>query len=215
MARVQNTLIGRASGSVGQVVFLTWRLINVTRAKPVSVANPDTILQQQQRNRFGATVELYRILKDILAVGLKNRNRKMTLFNFFQYLNQQKCFDNVGDGTVAFLPENLKISYGLEKKPIVIGINAIYSGTNVSFTLMSVPFPEIGWDNQYFIAIFNVTKGTYVLSMGQFVQDQSSFNINMNEVIGMGSVVYAYIFIQNPLTKEVSDTVVSLVNVTS
>lgn len=215
MARVQNTLIGRASGSVGEVVFLTWRLINVTRAKPETVGNPNTILQQQQRNRFGATVELYRILKDVISVGLKNRNRKMTLFNFFQYLNQQSCFSNVGDGSVTFLPENLKLSYGLAQKPFVIGINAIYSVTNVSFTMGSIPYPEVGWDNQYFIAIFNITKGTYVLSMGQFVQDQSNFNINMNETIGMGSIVYAYIFVYNPLTKEVSDTVVSLVNVTS
>lgn len=34
MARVQNTLIGRASGSVGGATFTTWKGINVLKSKP-------------------------------------------------------------------------------------------------------------------------------------------------------------------------------------
>lgn len=174
MARVQNTLIGRASGSVGEVVFLTWRLINVTRSKPSSVANPDTILQQQQRNRFGATVALYRILKEILAVGLKNRNRKMTLFNFFQRLNQQNCFDNVGDGSVAFLPESLIISYGLVGK---IYLNTILASSgSTTCVLRTSNIYLVGQSNfdRMYIVGFNENTNEWALNIA--TQNRQTLN---------------------------------------
>lgn len=206
MARVQNTLIGRASGSVGQVVFLTWRLINVTRSKPSSVANPDTILQQQQRNRFGATVELYRILKDILAVGLKNRNRKMTLFNFFQYLNQQKCFDNVGDGTVAFLPENLIVSYGKNGGVNNLKLLGANGGPSVQFTWIDLPLPDgFTFNDKVYAAVFNENSGQWgVYSAASNFRNLQFLNLIMPSNQTTGDVLHGFIFFKNPETGLVS-----------
>lgn len=202
MARVQNTLIGRASGSVGEVVFLTWRLINVTRSKPVSVSNPNTILQQQQRNRFGATVELYRILKEVLAVGLKNRNRKMTLFNFFQYLNQQNCFDNVGDGTVAFLPEHLIISYGLAQKLKQGGIQTL-EVEGIVRVLFAGGNPPVENDNDLFFGVaFNEDTGQWGLSAPNTLWVGSQKNIYMPSSYNINQRLHIWwFFTNNSMTK--------------
>lgn len=220
MARVQNTLIGRASGSVGEVVFLTWRLINVTRAKPESVANPNTILQQQQRNRFGGIVGLYNLngyaadqatthMQAILKLGLKNRNRKMTLFNFFQKLNQQNCFDNVGDGSVAFLPENLKLSYGLE---ITASSKITTANNGANQFIWSSDNSNLNADNEdnYFAAVYwNETQNVWIFREFADLYRFSlhSFNLGAGHSLQTNDVIHLWQFNYNPYTFKCSDTV--------
>ena len=226
MARVQNTLIGRASGSVGQVVFLTWRLINVTRAKPTSVANPDTILQQQQRNRFGQTVGLYNLsgfpadefttnMQPLLQLGLKNRNRKMTLFNFFQKLNQQSCFDNVGDGSIAFLPENLKLSYGLEVTAPATITTANVGSNQFVWTSDTSNVNAGNYDNLFAAAVWNETQNVWIfrLNAGLYRLSSHSFNLGIGNNLQSGDVLHLWQFNYNPYTLNSSDTFYATVTV--
>ena len=62
MARVQNTLIGKSSGSVGGATFSTWKGINVLKSKAITVANPKTVGQLTQRNRMTLMVSIFRLI---------------------------------------------------------------------------------------------------------------------------------------------------------
>lgn len=48
--KVQNPLIGRSSGKVGNVIGQKWKNLNIIRTKPIEVANPRTEKQQANRN---------------------------------------------------------------------------------------------------------------------------------------------------------------------
>lgn len=50
MTKVQNPVIGRASGQAGGMVFSKLYGQNIMRARPHSVSNPNTIAQQAQRS---------------------------------------------------------------------------------------------------------------------------------------------------------------------
>lgn len=207
MARVQNTLIGRASGSVGMVVFLTWRLLNVTRSKPSSVANPNTIPQQYQRNRFAQTVGLYQLLRPILEVGFINRNRKMTLFNAFQHWNMKTAFQDAGGGLAEFLPQNLIVSKGLlqvKKINNVIAQNGYtscewYWPGNINGIGLSY------FDKAYCCAI-NMTQGTIAMSLGTAMRNINYAISNFTSNCESGDYIIAYVFFKSELNGDVSDS---------
>lgn len=206
MARVQNTLIGRASGSVGNVVFLTWKLLNVTRSKPLSVFNPDTVPQQQQRNKFGSIVELYRIIKPVVTIGLNNRNKKMSIFNFFQYLNQQQAFENLGGGLILFKPEKLTISYGLLPKMYNLVTFAIAS-TKTCGQSFFAPF-DLGNDNDFKIAMvaFNETKNEWAYGIEDVPSDTTGYSLQLPSNISSGDTVHVWSFLSSNLSNSIQFT---------
>ena len=58
MAKIKQGILGGFSGSVANVVGSSWKGIAVMKAKPLSVANPQTALQVAQRRKFRAGSEL-------------------------------------------------------------------------------------------------------------------------------------------------------------
>src|SRR5574344_1175407 len=69
MAIVQNTLIGKASGSVGGTTFTSWKGKNVLKSKPAQVANPRTAAQTAQRTKFIGAVASYRQMAPVVQQG--------------------------------------------------------------------------------------------------------------------------------------------------
>lgn len=208
MARVQNTLIGRASGSVGNIVFLTIKLFNVIRSKPISVSNPNTDFQKWQRNRFGQTVSLYRLLKSLISVGLKNRNRKMSVFNYFQHISQQDMFTDLPDGLVGFVPSKMQLSKGLIQSTNVV-IDGLYPDTTgfyLIWRLNNVPSNSSDTDVPYAL-IWNQTQDIWT------IPDYSSYTRGdggIPFVIGVEptpfDVYHAWLFFVNPVSGLISDT---------
>lgn len=213
MARVQNTLIGRASGSVGMVVFLTWRLLNVTRSKPTSVDNPQTILQQAQRSKFAQTVGLYRDFNELIKLGLINRNRKMSIFNFFQYLNQKNIFQDAGAGVQVLIPENIKLSYGLMTKTRLISLNGFNSLTTVSLSRATQSYGNQSPDDLQSFLFINVTQGFYAYFLDHWMRDDGSSVINLGNQNFAGDEIYAFCFARNISSGLISDTSVIIGNI--
>lgn len=87
MAIVQNLLIGRAKGRVGNVVFSTHKGKNILKAKAEIVANPRTGQQQANRAKFSALLALGRVLRPILALGFKEYAGSVSWLNRFMSTN--------------------------------------------------------------------------------------------------------------------------------
>lgn len=68
MATIKQGILGGLSGTIGPAVGGSWKGINYIRSLPVSVANPDTTPQRNQRNKFSFAVAM---AKALLASWIK------------------------------------------------------------------------------------------------------------------------------------------------
>lgn len=87
MAVVQNTLIGRAKGRVGNLVFRTHKGQNIISQKAEIVANPRSGQQQANRSRFTMLMALGLLLRPIIALGFKEYSGRLSWLNKFQSTN--------------------------------------------------------------------------------------------------------------------------------
>lgn len=111
MARVSNPLIGRSKNKIGDVVFSTWKGINVLKSKPASVANPRTDGQVSQRSAFSMIVALARTMLAVLQVTFRQAAVKMSAYNAFVKHNLTEAFTMSGPDAV-FDASKLVISKG-------------------------------------------------------------------------------------------------------
>ena len=123
MAIVANTLIGRASGSVGNATFSQWKGLNILKAKIAVMTNPRSSLQQANRARFVALLGFAKLWRPILQFGFKEYAGRMSWMNRFMSVNSTNGFvqwDNPNSSWVAH-PGLLVIAEGsLFPTPFVV-----------------------------------------------------------------------------------------------
>ena len=81
MGIISQGILGGFSGKVGNIIGATWKGISYIRIKPVSVANPRTEGQVNQRNKFSATLAFLQPSLAFFKVGYKFYANKMSAFN--------------------------------------------------------------------------------------------------------------------------------------
>lgn len=111
MAVTQNPHIGRSKNSFSTAVFSKWKNKNTMRAKPITVANPNTIPQQRQRNKFALLNSPILRSLESHKVGFNSYTDRMTEMNAFVSLNK----DNVQvttDPDVELITEDLIFAQG-------------------------------------------------------------------------------------------------------
>lgn len=106
MAQVQNTLLGRAKGRVGNAVFSTWKGRNILKQKAESVANPRSAQQQANRARFTALLALGRNLRPLCQIGFKEYASTVTWLNRFMSTNTQSGAFEWNDNTTEWEQKN-------------------------------------------------------------------------------------------------------------
>jgi hypothetical protein len=81
MAIVKESPIGVVSGKLGQIAGAKWKGINYLRVIPGSVANPQTVRQLTQRQKFSVTIGFINPIRQFLKIGFKNYAVRMTPAN--------------------------------------------------------------------------------------------------------------------------------------
>lgn len=81
MAILNQGILGGISGRVGTVIGGSWKGIEYIRSVPVSVSNPRTPAQQEQRAKFEIVLLFLRSLISVLRIGFRHVAVKMTSFN--------------------------------------------------------------------------------------------------------------------------------------
>lgn len=80
MAKWDKGLLGKLSGSIGNVVVSSWKGIPYIRSKPSG--NPsNTPAQQKQRSKFGIVIKFVNQLKPVINRGFKYNTDSMTELN--------------------------------------------------------------------------------------------------------------------------------------
>lgn len=84
MAKIPQGILGGLKGRVGNIVGGDWKGINYIRSMPLSVANPNTTLQQAQRGAFTQVVLVARLLlANLVATYWDPFARGMSGYNSF------------------------------------------------------------------------------------------------------------------------------------
>lgn len=123
MAIVANTLIGRASGSVGNATFSQWKGLNILKAKIAVMTNPRSSLQQANRARFVSLLGFAKLWRPILQFGFKEYDGRMSWMNRFMSVNSTNGFVQWDDTTSTWVatPSLLTIAEGsLFPTPFVV-----------------------------------------------------------------------------------------------
>lgn len=80
MAKWKKGLLGKLSGSIGNVVVSSWKGIPYIRSKP-SGNTSNTPAQQRQRSKFGVVIKFVNQLKPVINRGFKYNTDRMTELN--------------------------------------------------------------------------------------------------------------------------------------
>ncbi len=179
MAKIKQGILGGFSGSVANVVGSSWKGIPVMKSKPLSVANPQTPKQMQQRRKFKAA--------SATAAGCKNAIIKPFWDKKAQYMT----------GVNAFMQENVKnykdngeITFGqMVFSKGKIGATPITSailntqGDQITVAWDSGFIPVNGNDDDEMCFVALAADGTVlgVVGLGEYDRTDSSATVPVNK----------------------------------
>jgi hypothetical protein len=76
MAIIKNGILGKFTGSVGNVTGYNLNGQQVVKEKSSNVNNPSTEAQQTVRDNFIYAIEIYKVLKPLLVYTLTRKRQK-------------------------------------------------------------------------------------------------------------------------------------------
>lgn len=215
MARVQNTLIGKSSGSVGGATFSTWKGINVLKSKAIEVANPQTQLQQNQRNRMSLLVAMFRLISGVLNIGFAKLAVQKSAYNAFVQENLLPAnFTGVAPN-MALEYENILLAKGTIGDAQNVAVAGTDASPTVTLTWDESPLPVGGsLTDEAIAAVYNVTQDVWGFNTaGTATRDDETISVTMPENSATSDELIGYLFFRNPSTGEVSTSQVETANV--
>lgn len=205
MAVGKRGIMGGLSGSVGNIVCTAWKGRAVFKAKPLSVANPRTTPQVNQRTKFSALSVFGSLLLSIWIKPLWDRFAgDVSGYNKFCSLNKANASSS---GVLNF--DNMIMSKGKMMPPVISNQVADVSLGSVSF---DVVFPEdVTWgqvDEQLFCVVVDESTGEILGSLltTGYPTDSQSFSITCENLVA-GHIVAGYYAIKRADGTQVSNSV--------
>lgn len=126
MATYAGSTFGRLKGSVGSATAYNLKGQGVVRSKPLSVSNPRTQKQVQQRDANTLLVALAKLIIVIIRASFYNRPRVRSEYNQFVALNNQAVTRNP-DGTVELVPAQIVLGDG-DLKNADVTVDSVNTG---------------------------------------------------------------------------------------
>lgn len=206
MARVQNTLIGRSSGSVGGATFTTWKGINVLKSKPISVANPKTLGQRQQRNRFALLVMIYRLIAGAVKIGYADMAIMMSAYNAFMSENVISATTVNLDGSADLVPSSLKVSKGTIGVTPISLVDLIAGSLDV-FVAFPVTIPVGGASNDIpYVVAYNETQDIWCYGNTNILRSDAETTASFLTELVSGDNIHTWLFFKSEDDNDTSDS---------
>lgn len=206
MGVIKQGILGGFSNKVGAVVGSSWKGIAVMKSKPISVANPRTTGQVNQRNKMkGLTQFLSPILADWIKPLVDRFAVKKSGFNVLTSLNIPFTSDL---GIPNF--NALILSQGKLTTPLVTTIVASEGSQEIQVNYS--PLLSNQYDantDQVFTAIYNFTRNEWVGVDSSGVRADSSVVIAVTKFIAASDLLYIYNAFRRTDGTYVSDNSVS------
>lgn len=177
MARINRGILGGFKGKVANVVGSSWKGIETMRARPISVLNPRTTAQVNNRDRFSSVSLLAASMLSSIVKPLNDRfAQKQSGYNLFCSRNKD-VFNSSG----AFVGASLILSSGK------LGDESITSVTKAGANQVTVEWDSdpIGSYQQasdlMYIAIIDVNGNLVGSSSGLKVRNDGTVDIDCGD----------------------------------
>mgnify|MGYP001093506808 CR=1 FL=1 len=203
MAITQNPIVGRARGKVSNNVFTTWKGLNVWKAKPITVSNPQTDGQLKQRSKFSILVAIASQLLAIVRIGFKEQAIGKTEVNAFNSTNQLNKYLNWTGNDWTPDPSKLQISKGSLGDTVVTPTTPINGSSSITIT-----YPNTATGAQSLgdkIMVYVESDETSKILIGNKTRQDGSIVVNMDVPFTSGDIVNVYTFFQSVDGRKVSN----------
>ncbi len=189
MARINRGILGGFVGKVGNVVGSSWKGIETMRSLPISVLNPKTAGQIENRTRFSNISILAAACLTTIVKPLNDRfAAKMSGYNAFCQRSKE-AFTGAG----VFVPANLILSSGkLGDTPILSAELSPGGELSIRYSSLPVGNYQMPTDKAYILA---VKPDGEVVGTSSAEEDRATGDCVL-ELLGDwsgGGTVYAYL----------------------
>ena len=210
MGKIPQGILGGVSGTVGSVVGGGWKGIAYLRSKPLSVANPRTVGQVNQRNKMTFMVIVSQALLSLIIKPLWDRfAQKQSGYNAFVSAN----ISNVDDAGESFLDASaVIISKGKIEPTPITGSNATEGATSYTVTWgTGTTGQQQSTDIAYVVGINTGGDGVILSANNGVARSTGTITVQTQE-LQASSVLALYLAFRSADGRNVSDN--SYFNVT-
>lgn len=202
MAIIKQGILGGFRKTIGSVVGSSWKGKATMRSLPLSVANPRTAAQVENRNRFKACAEFASLILASTIKPLMDRFAgQMSGYNLFTKLNKD-VFANPASPVWA----NLVISKGKMIAPVVTVSSAIQAYAELSIATTPEDRYGLPTDEIYCLAV-NKSSGDIVFQgNANATRSEGEFEIDWSHAVTVGSKIEVFVAFLRADGSEVSNT---------
>ena len=207
MAIVQNPVTGRTKKKMGNVVFSKNFDKNTMRSKPISVKNPKTPGQVNQRSKFKLMIFTSRVLLGMIRISFQNMAIGMSAFNAFFKANVKTAITGV-PGNYSISWPLLLIAKGPLDKPKNL-VASIDHPASIKRT-WSPPISPLDVTNsdKLFTVAYNITKDEWSYGESGTLRSAGTDEQGV-PAYWSGSTVHLYTFFVTANGKQCSDSIYS------
>ena len=156
MARSQNPMTGKMSGSMGNFVTSSLGSNNIVKTKAFGRRDAKTEAQQKQRDGFKMIGELFPMLGSIPHEGFAQRASESSVYAVFMAANLSGAIDKSGD-VAAVDYANLKVADGKLTAPVVKSGTLTAQGISISY--LSSLKNELNFPSDELVALALLANG--------------------------------------------------------
>lgn len=189
MGIIKQGILGGFSNKVGAVVGSSWKGIAVMKSKPISVANPRTTGQVNQRNKMRG---LTQFLSPILASWIKPMVDRFAVrqsgFNRLTALN----IGAMSDLGVPLLG-SIVLSTGKLSTPILASVDVSGISQDIVLTWETTLFNQFDSpDDNLFIALFDQTQNKWLYVNSSATRSVGTNSFFPTEILVSGNIYFLY-----------------------
>lgn len=202
MGKTVGGAFGRVRGKVGDAIGASWKGISIVRQMPLSVANPRTIAQMTQRNKFAQVVAVAReLLADLIHTYWDPFSKYMSGYNAFIKANID-AFNSEG----LLYPDQFYSGRGVLKG--VSGLSATSDSAQRNIELFWTDNSGEGdalESDKAVVVWYNETQNYW--DFFATAQTRSAGSLEVEEFrISAGDTIHVYMFFARPDISKISDS---------
>ncbi len=192
MGKINRGILGGFQGKVGTVVGTRWRGINVMRAMPERVRNPNTIPQRRQREKFKLVTELLQKARPVFRSGFaQTGNPNLSPFNAAMSWNIRYAIKGEYPGQELDFPQ-VRFAMGSLENISQPEVNTAGPG-EIAFTWTdNTGTANAEADDRIMVILYNENKGEAVYSLDAATREAGSAAISIPESLS-GETFHAWI----------------------
>jgi hypothetical protein len=171
MALVQNVLIGKTKGSVGNATFTQWKGKNVLKAKAVNNYSDPTQEQLNNNSKFAVMTDFARSILVYIQAGFKAMAVGKSEYNAFTQENPYSVTVTGSPGSYKVDTEIIKVSKGPEFPEGIANATKMADGAHaISINWSSNQFTRV--DDTVYGLLFERATGNFIQGAQQVVSDE-------------------------------------------